>query len=78
MAKAAIRKLKEHRFNRWLAVEVWGKPEPKQPIKKRPIHPKLRGLKSMMDDIRKTLDSLKSYNTTARYSEHATQIKKRI
>ncbi len=33
MAKAAIRKLKMRRFWRWVCVDVYGKPEPKQPIK---------------------------------------------
>lgn len=41
MAKAAIRKLKSRRFWRWLCVEVYGKPEPKQPIKQRPA-PRLK------------------------------------
>lgn len=36
MAKAAIRKIKERRFWRWLCVEVYGHPKPKQPIKRRP------------------------------------------
>lgn len=34
MAKAAIRKLKDERFWRWLCVEVYGKPAPKKPIKR--------------------------------------------
>jgi hypothetical protein len=33
MAKAYIRDLKMRRFMRWLAVEVYGKPEPRDPIK---------------------------------------------
>lgn len=36
MAKASIRKLKSDRFWRWLCVEVYGKPPPKNPIKRRP------------------------------------------
>lgn len=34
MAKAAIRKLKDERFWRWLCVEVYGNPAPKKPIKR--------------------------------------------
>lgn len=33
MAKAAIRKLKERRFWRYVCVELLGNPEPKKPIK---------------------------------------------
>jgi hypothetical protein len=33
MAKAAIRRLKDERFWRWLCVEVYGKPAPKKPLK---------------------------------------------
>lgn len=42
MAKAAIRKLKDERFWRWLMVEVYGKPAPKQPIKRNRKRTKFR------------------------------------
>jgi hypothetical protein len=57
MAKAAIRKLKQDRFWRWLCVEVMGRPAPKQPIKQRP--PKRLSKKDFdraWRRVRKTMD----------------------
>ena len=52
MAKAAIRELKDRRFWRWLCVEIYGKPAPKQPIKRYRKHVRInpRKFKRLCDD----------------------------
>jgi hypothetical protein len=77
MAKTQIKRLKERRFWRWLCVNVYGKPAPKDAIKKRPPRRLTRGekkrIKRRVAVVMRRLQPLIEQHRAARAAERKDQ-----